>query len=91
MAINKFMPITYMCTVFVFILGFVLLGENIYITDIIGAGLIISFQLYNVYYPPGRQIKENNIDEKDKISSINKQDNNVNNENIDKKDEKLVL
>ena len=91
MAINKFMPITYMCTVFVFILGFVLLGENIYITDIIGAGLIIFFQLYNVYYPPGRQINENNIDEKDKISSVNKQDNNVNNENIDKKDEKLVL
>ena len=91
MAINKFMPITYMCTVFVFILGFILLGENIYITDIIGAGLIIFFQLYNVYYPPGRQINENNIDEKDKISSINKQDNNVNNENIDKKDEKLVL
>ena len=77
MAVSKFMSITYMCTVFVFILGFVLLGENIYITDIIGAGLIISFQLYNVYYPPGRQIKENNIDEKDKISSINKQDDKI--------------
>ena len=77
MAVSKFMTITYMCTVFVFILGFVLLGENIYITDIIGAGLIISFQLYNVYYPPGRQIKENNIDEKDKISSINKQDDKI--------------
>ena len=79
MAVSKFMTITYMCTVFVFILGFVLLGEKIYITDIIGAGLIISFQLYNVYYPPGRQINENNIEEKDKISSINKGDENTEN------------
>ena len=35
MAVSKFMPITYMCTVFVFILGFTLLGEKIYITDIL--------------------------------------------------------
>ena len=79
MAVSKFMTITYMCTVFVFILGFVLLGEKIYITDIIGAGLIISFQLYNVYYPPGRQINENSIEEKNKISSINKEDENTEN------------
>ena len=31
MAVSKFMPITYMCTVFVFILGYLLLGDNIYI------------------------------------------------------------
>ena len=80
MSISKFMPITYMCTVFVFILGFTLLGENIYITDILGAGLIISFQLYNFYYPPGRQVNEDNVD-KDKIASINRQDDKENNEN----------
>jgi len=88
MAVSKFMTITYMCTVFVFILGFTLLGEYIYITDILGAGLIISFQLYNVYYPPGRQVKENNGEENEKISSINKQDDDTNN-NINK-DEKLL-
>ena len=76
-AVSKFMPITYMCTVFVFIFGFVLLGEVVYITDIIGAGLIISFQLYNTYYPPGRQVNEQNINEINKglISSINNQNN----------------
>ena len=86
MAVSKFMTITYMCTVFVFILGFILLGEIIFITDILGAGLIISFQLYNFYYPPGRQISENNIEENKKDSSINKQadnnDNNIKKENI---------
>ena len=72
MAVSKFMTITYMCTVFVFILGFTLLGENIFITDILGAGLIISFQLYNIYYPPGRQIKENNINNEKLIEDSEK-------------------
>ena len=94
MAVSKFMTITYMCTVFVFILGLVLLGEYIYFTDILGAGLIISFQLYNVYYPPGRQVNENNLEVNDKVSSINKQDYDMNyniNKDINKdKDEKLI-
>ena len=91
MAVSKFMTITYMCTVFVFILGFTLLGEKIFITDILGAGLIISFQLYNIYYPPGRQIKENNIEEKDKLSSINKQDDDINNKENNTNNEKLII
>ena len=95
MAVSKFMTLTYMCTVFIFIFGFVLLGEIIFITDILGAGLIISFQLYNAYYPPGRQVNENNnIDEKDKVSSIQKQEESTNNEtNNDinnNKNEKLI-
>jgi drug/metabolite transporter (DMT)-like permease len=90
MAVSKFMTITYMCTVFVFILGFTLLGEKIFITDILGAGLIISFQLYNIYYPPCRQIKENNIEEKDKLSSINKQDDDINNKENNTNNEKLI-
>ena len=71
-AVSKFMPITYMNTVFVFILGFVLLHEKVFISDILGAGIIIGFQLYNFYYPPGRQV---NLDgfENNKISSINNQ------------------
>ena len=56
---SKFMPVTYMCIVFIFILGFVLLRETVYFTDILGAGMIIGFQAYNYYYPPGRQIQEN--------------------------------
>ena len=76
----KFMPVTYMCIVFIFILGFVLLHETIYFTDALGAGMIIAFQIYNYYYPPGRQIependKNNNID---KESSINKDKSNNN-------------
>ena len=90
MAVSKFMPFTYMCTVFVFILGSILLGEEIYITDILGAGLIIFFQLYNVYYPPGRQVYENNINEKDKVSSIQKQEDNSNNDINNTNNEKLI-
>ena len=73
-AVSKFMPITYMNTVFVFILGFILLHEKVFLSDIFGAGLIIGFQLYNFYYPPGRQINLDKI-ENNKISSINNQNN----------------
>ena len=79
MAVSKFMPITYMNTVFVFILGFVLLHEKVFITDILGAGLIIGFQLYNFYYPPGRQVNMEEI-EQNKNSSIINNNNNSNNE-----------
>ena len=71
-AVSKFMPITYMNTVFVFILGFVLLHEKVFVSDIFGAGIIIGFQLYNFYYPPGRQVNLDDI-ENNKISSINNQ------------------
>ena len=57
----KFMPVTYMCIVFIFILGAILLHETVYFTDIVGAGLIIGFQAYNYYNPPGRQINQNDI------------------------------
>ena len=56
---SKFMPVTYMCIVFIFILSSVLLNETVYITDVLGAGLIIVFQAYNYYFPPGRKIEEN--------------------------------
>ena len=77
----KFMPVTYMCIVFIFILGFVLLHETVYFTDALGAGMIIAFQIYNYYYPPGRQINQENNNENniEKESSINKNDNNENN------------
>jgi len=72
----KFMPVTYMCIVFIFILGFTLLHETVYFTDVLGAGMIIGFQWYNYYYPPGRQINENETDikeEKDLENLIRKE------------------
>ena len=50
-SINKLNPITYLTIVFVFILGYFLLGEKVYLTDIIGSVIIIGFQLYNIYVP----------------------------------------
>jgi len=80
---SKFMPITYMCIVFIFILGFVLLHETVYFTDVLGAGMIIGFQVYNYYYPPGRKVDENDFNNTndnntniDKESSIKKIENN---------------
>ena len=77
----KFMPVTYMCIVFIFILGFLLLHETVYFTDAFGAGMIIAFQIYNYYYPPGVQIKEDDKNNIKKESSINKSDFNMENNN----------
>ena len=57
-AVAKFMPITYMCTVFIFLLGVIILHEPLYFTDVVGAVVILGFQCYNFYYPPGRQVDE---------------------------------
>ena len=75
------MPITYMNTVFVFILGFILLHEKIFVSDLIGAGLIIGFQLYNYYNPPGRaiNIEEINLIKNSLINSTNDKDKSNNN------------
>ena len=50
-AISKFLPLTYLGTVFIFILGWIILGERVYFTDIIGSLLIIGFQVYNIWFP----------------------------------------
>jgi drug/metabolite transporter (DMT)-like permease len=49
--INKLIPLNYLSIVFVFILGYFFLGENVYFTDILGSIIIIGFQLYNIYVP----------------------------------------
>ena len=77
----KFMLVSYMCIVFIFILGFLLLHETVYFTDAFGAGMIIAFQIYNYYYPPGVQIKEDDKNNIKKESSINKSDFNMENNN----------
>jgi drug/metabolite transporter (DMT)-like permease len=60
-SINKFLPMTYMNIVFVFILGFLFLGENVYFTDIFGSMLIMGFQVYNVAIPCGKVVDPNKI------------------------------
>ena len=51
LAISKYLPLTYFATVFIFILGWVVLGERVYFTDILGSLLIVGFQLYNAWFP----------------------------------------
>ena len=77
----KFMPVTYMCIVWIFILGFVLLHETVYFTDALGAGMIIAFQIYNYYYPPGIQVNQEDNNEQEKESNIIKSENSENNNN----------
>ena len=74
---SKYSPVTYMSIVFVFILGAVLLHETVYFSDIIGASMIIGFQLYNYYYPPGRQLNQNNEEKKDNIGNNMEKESNI--------------
>lgn len=55
LAISKYLPLTYFATVFIFVLGWVVLGERVYFTDIIGSLLIVGFQLYNAWFPVSRK------------------------------------
>ena len=50
-AISKYLPLTYFGTVFIFILGWIILGERVYFSDILGSLLIIGFQIYDVSFP----------------------------------------
>ena len=43
LAISKYLPLTYFATVFIFILGWIVLGERVYFTDIVGSLLIVGF------------------------------------------------
>jgi drug/metabolite transporter (DMT)-like permease len=51
LAISKYLPLTYFATVFIFVLGWIVLGERVYFTDILGSLLIVGFQLYNAWFP----------------------------------------
>ena len=64
MPMNKFIPMNYLKVVFIFIFGFVILGEHVFFTDIVGSALIVGFQVYNVCYPV-KKIKEENNNEND--------------------------
>ena len=81
---SKFMPVTYMCIVFIFILGFLLLHETVYFTDVLGAGLITGFQAYNYYYPPGRQLNEDEKKNKNDLEkNLNEKQSSIKKENND--------
>ena len=47
----KSAPLTYSRVVFVLILGFIILGEKVYFSDILGTCLILGYMLYNLYFP----------------------------------------
>jgi uncharacterized membrane protein len=47
----KTAPLTYTRIAFVLILGFLLLCEKVYFSDIVGTCLIIGYMVYNLYYP----------------------------------------
>ena len=49
--IKKFIVINYLNIVFIFIFGFLTLGEKIFFNEIIGNTIIIGFNIYNFYYP----------------------------------------
>ena len=73
-AISKFIPVTYLQTVFTFLLSVTVLREPLFFTDILGAILIIGFQFYNVTYPPERNEDKNNINYKEEFLNNNKLD-----------------
>ena len=47
----KSAPLAYSRVAFVLILGYILIGENIYFSDIIGTCLILGYMFYNLYSP----------------------------------------
>ena len=70
--ISKFLPVTYLVVVFTFIVSVSVLGEPIFFNDILGASIIIGFNFYNLYFPPG------NNEFKDKNKFLLEMDNNNN-------------
>ena len=57
MSMNNFVPMNYLKVVFIFIFGFLILGEQVFFTDIVGSALIVGFQVYNVCYPVKKIVK----------------------------------
>ena len=72
--ISKFLPVTYLVVVFTFIISVTVLGEPIFLGDVLGACMIIGFQFYNLTYPPKINNEENSDDSKMKF--LDKMNNN---------------
>ena len=77
MPMNKFIPMNYLKVVFIFIFGFVILGEHVFFTDIVGSELIVGFPVYNVCSP----VKKNRKEKNDIINNIDIKTNFLNNNN----------
>ena len=64
--ISKYIPVTYLNIVFTFLISVFILGEPLFLTDLVGALLIIGFQFWNISNPieSGTPIRnKNNTDE----------------------------
>ena len=79
--ISKFLPVTYLVVVFTFIVSVSVLGEPIFFNDVLGASIIIGFNFFNLYFPPGNNFNDNNINDKNKFL-LDMDDNNNNKERI---------
>lgn len=50
-AVNKTIPVNFLSTVIVIILGIIFLGEPLFFSDVLGCGIIIGYNIYNSMYP----------------------------------------
>ena len=74
--ISKFLPVTYLVVVFTFIVSVTVLGEPIFLGDVLGACMIISLQFYNLTYPPYLNKEINEDDNKNNfLNKINENNN----------------
>ena len=74
--ISKFLPVTYLVVVFTFIVSVTVLGEPIFLGDVLGACMIIAFQFYNLTYPPYLNKEINEDDNKNNfLNKINENNN----------------
>ena len=85
--ISKFLPVTYLVVVFTFIVSVTVLGEPIFFNDVLGASIIIGFNFYNLYFPPGNVPQEKNLDDKNKFLM----DLNDNNETISGVNDNFII
>ena len=84
-AISKFIPITYLNIVFTFFLSIFALGEPLFLTDLVGASLIIGFQFWNITNPAGSgHVSHNNENYKEKLMNNIRKEENEENIGIDK-------
>ena len=79
-AISKFIPIAYLNIVFTFFLSIFALGEPLFLTDLVGASLIIGFQFWNITNPAGSgHVGHNNENHKEKLMNNIRKEENVEN------------
>ena len=53
--ITKTLPLVYLSTLTIFIMGVIFLGEPVFLTDFLGSMLILSYNVYNAFNPPDKK------------------------------------